>query len=74
MTWQTRLMNYALLVRLHRPVGILLLLWPTLWALWFAAGGMPDARNLIVFVLGVVLMRSAGCAINDYADRDFDPH
>ncbi|MBT8127937.1 MAG: 4-hydroxybenzoate octaprenyltransferase [Gammaproteobacteria bacterium] len=67
-----RLEQYALLVRLHRPIGILLLLWPTLISLWVAAQGWPDARVLIVFVTGVVLMRSAGCAINDYADRDID--
>jgi len=59
---------------LHKPIGILLLLWPTLWALWIAAAGVPDLHILIVFILGVVLMRSAGCVINDYADRNFDPH
>lgn len=69
-----RLREYAMLMRLHRPIGILLLLWPTLWGLWFAAGGVPDLHVLAVFVAGVVLMRSAGCVINDYADRDFDPH
>ncbi|MCR4332842.1 MAG: 4-hydroxybenzoate octaprenyltransferase [Sulfuricaulis sp.] len=69
-----RLMDYARLMRLHRPIGILLLLWPTLWALWIAAQGRPGLHVLAVFVLGVVLMRSAGCVINDYADRDFDPH
>ena len=69
-----RAKEYALLMRLHRPIGILLLAWPTLWALWFAARGVPDAHVLTVFVLGIVLMRSAGCVINDYADRDFDPH
>ena len=71
---QERLYQYYLLTRLHKPIGILLLLWPTLWALWIAAGGVPDLHILIVFVLGVALMRSAGCVINDYADRDFDPH
>jgi len=55
-------------------VGIWLLLWPTLWALWFAAGGVPPLPLLAVFVAGTVLMRSAGCVINDFADRDFDPH
>lgn len=65
--------DYLLLMRLHKPIGIYLLLWPTLWALWFAAGGLPDLNVLLVFVLGTVLMRSAGCAINDYADKDFDP-
>jgi 4-hydroxybenzoate polyprenyltransferase len=61
-------------MRLHRPIGILLLLWPTLWALWIAGQGRPEPPVFVVFVLGVVLMRSAGCVINDYADRDFDPH
>lgn len=69
-----RLRDYALLIRLHRPIGALLLLWPTLWALLIAGKGRPDLWVSIVFVLGVVLMRSAGCAINDYADRDFDPY
>ncbi len=63
-----------MLMRLHKPIGILLLLWPTLWALWIAAAGWPHAGVLTVFVLGVILMRSAGCVINDYADRKFDPH
>jgi len=61
-------------MRLHKPIGIYLLLWPTLWALWIAGEGRPDLKVLTVFVAGVVLMRSAGCVINDYADRDFDPH
>lgn len=61
-------------MRLNRPIGALLLLWPTLWALWFAAQGRPDLTILAVFVVGVWLMRSAGCVVNDYADRDFDPH
>jgi len=69
-----RLASYRLLVRLHRPIGILLLLWPTLWALLIASHGEPPAYPLFAFVLGTVLMRSAGCAINDYADRDFDRH
>lgn len=69
-----KLRDYAQLMRLHRPIGILLLLWPTLWALWIAADGRPDTPVLIVFVLGVILMRSAGCVINDYADRNFDPY
>ena len=69
-----RLYQYYLLTRLHRPIGTLLLLWPTLWALWLAAEGFPDPLVLGVFVAGVVLMRSAGCVINDYADRGFDPH
>jgi 4-hydroxybenzoate polyprenyltransferase len=66
--------DYARLMRLDRPVGSLLLLWPTLWALWLSSGGKPQARIVLVFVAGVVLMRSAGCVINDYADREFDPH
>jgi len=61
-------------MRLHRPIGIFLLLWPALWALWIASEGHPDLHVLAVMVLGVVLMRSAGCVINDYADRDIDPH
>lgn len=65
---------YWQLVRLDKPIGILLLLWPTLWALFAAADGMPDVHTLIVFVLGTVLMRSAGCAMNDYFDRDVDLH
>lgn len=69
-----RLRNYATLMRLHQPIGSLLLLWPTLWALWFAAGGLPDPYVLAVFVVGVLVMRSAGCVMNDYADRDFDPY
>jgi 4-hydroxybenzoate polyprenyltransferase len=70
--WRTRFHYYWLLVRADRPIGIFLLLWPALWALWVAAQGMPPWWILVVFVLGTVLMRSAGCAINDYADRDFD--
>jgi len=62
------------LTRLDRPIGIYLLLWPTLWALWFAAGGVPDLDILFIFILGTVLTRSAGCAINDYADRNLDAH
>jgi len=69
-----RLADYWRLTRMHRPIGILLLLWPTLWALWLAAGGFPPAKVLLIFIAGTVLMRGAGCAINDYADRDFDPH
>jgi 4-hydroxybenzoate polyprenyltransferase len=65
---------YARLARLHRPVGIWLLLWPTLWALWIGAEGIPDGRILFVFVLGTIVLRSAGCIINDYADRFIDPH
>ena len=69
-----RLDAYEKLVRLDKPIGILLLLWPTLWGLWIAARGVPNLWALWLFVLGTVLMRSAGCAINDYADRNFDPH
>ncbi len=65
---------YARLARLHRPIGIWLLLWPTLWALWIAAEGVPDGRILSIFVLGTIVLRSAGCIINDYADRHIDPH
>jgi 4-hydroxybenzoate polyprenyltransferase len=67
-----RLPDFARLMRLDRPIGTLLLLWPTLWSLWFAAGGMPDRDVLVIFVLGVALMRAAGCVINDYADRHID--
>lgn len=64
--------QYARLMRLDRPIGIWLLLWPTLWALWIAGEGRPTPHVFIVFVLGVVIMRSAGCVMNDFADRDFD--
>lgn len=72
--FQQRLYQYILLTRLHKPIGIYLLLWPTLWALWLAGEGRPDVLPVCVFCLGVVLMRSAGCVINDYADRGIDPH
>ena len=65
---------YMQLARVDKPIGTLLLLWPTLWALWLAAGGLPNLWVLTVFVVGVFLMRSAGCVINDYADRNFDGH
>ena len=65
---------YLKLMRFHKPIGIFLLLWPTLWALWIAAGGFPGIKILSVFVLGTVLMRAAGCVINDVADRHFDKH
>lgn len=61
-------------MRLDKPIGILLLLWPMLWGLWFAARGLPDWHILIIFILGTILMRSAGCVINDFADRKIDPH
>lgn len=67
-----RLGHYWRLIRADRPIGIYLLLWPALWALWIAGDGQPDAWVVLIFVLGTVLMRSAGCAINDYADRGFD--
>ncbi|MEJ2213118.1 MAG: 4-hydroxybenzoate octaprenyltransferase [Gammaproteobacteria bacterium] len=66
--------HYAKLMRLDRPIGTLLLLWPTAWALWIASGGQPGLWLIVVFGLGVFLMRSAGCVINDYADRDIDRH
>lgn len=69
-----KLILYIRLVRLDKPIGILLLLWPTLWGLWLAAGGVPPLKELFIFIAGTVLMRSAGCAVNDYADRDFDRH
>jgi 4-hydroxybenzoate polyprenyltransferase len=69
-----RIVAYAHLIRLDKPIGTLLLLWPTLWALWLASGGFPQWHLLIIFTLGTFLMRSAGCAINDYADQDFDRH
>ena len=62
------------LMRFDRPIGILLLLWPTLWALWIAGEGHPSLKNVLIFCTGVVLMRAAGCIMNDVADRDFDPH
>ena len=68
-----KLSVYARLVRLDKPVGIFLLLWPTMWALFIASNGIPTIKHLVIFTLGVVLMRSAGCAINDYADRNIDP-
>lgn len=74
MSMADRIQTYVQLMRLDKPIGILLLLWPMLWGLWFAAQGLPDWQILIIFVLGTVLMRSAGCVINDYADRKIDPH
>jgi len=69
-----RLSLYLQLTRLNRPIGILLLLWPTLWGVWIAGNGHPAWHIVLIFTLGTVLMRSAGCAINDYADRDIDKH
>jgi len=73
-TLAERLTQYERLMRLDKPIGILLLLWPTLWALWLSSNGSPNWSILWIFILGTVLMRSAGCVINDFADRDFDPH
>ena len=73
MTLTERLNLYEKLMRLDKPIGILLLLWPTLWGLWLSSTGHPNWMIVWIFVLGTVLMRSAGCAINDYADRDIDP-
>jgi len=69
-----RVRQYGLLMRVDRPIGTLLLLWPTLWALWIAGEGRPEPFITLVFIIGVFIMRSAGCVINDYADRDLDPH
>ena len=69
-----RIDAYERLIRLDKPIGILLLLWPTLWAVWIAAQGRPLTEELIIFVMGTILMRSAGCALNDWADRNFDGH
>ena len=71
---RSRLREYARLMRLDRPIGIWLLLWPVLWALWISSDGHPDERLFVIFVLGTFVMRSAGCVINDFADREFDPH
>ena len=69
-----QLQNYVFLMRLDKPIGVWLLLWPTLWALWLAGEGHPDAGIFTVFILGVVVMRSAGCVLNDFADRNIDPY
>jgi 4-hydroxybenzoate polyprenyltransferase len=69
-----RLDAYERLIRLDKPIGALLLLWPTLWAVWLASEGQPTPDIILIFVMGTILMRSAGCAINDFADRDLDPH
>lgn len=74
LTLKQRFTAYEKLMRLDKPIGILLLLWPTLWGLWFAAGGLPPPDVLLIFFTGTVLMRCAGCVVNDYADRNFDPH
>lgn len=70
----SQLRNYGKLMRLDKPIGIWLLLWPTLWALWLAGDGNPDQGLFVIFFLGVVVMRSAGCVLNDYADRNIDPY
>src|SRR6185295_17292158 len=69
-----KLDHYEKLLRLDKPIGTLLLLWPTLWALWLSANGKPDWKIVWIFVISTVLMRSAGVAVNDFADRNFDPH
>ena len=74
MTLTEKLNAYERLMRLDKPIGILLLLWPTLWAIWLSAPGVVRLDILLIFVLGTVLMRSAGCVINDFVDRDLDPH
>lgn len=74
LSFSKRFNAYWRLMRFDKPIGIFLLLWPALWALWIAGDGHPDARVIMVIVLGTLLMRAAGCVINDYADRDFDPH
>lgn len=70
--WFERLKQYGLLMRVDKPIGTLLLLWPTLWALWLASSHFPNVVHIVIFTLGVFLMRSAGCVINDYADRNID--
>ena len=72
MRLRDRLNAYEKLMRLDKPIGILLLLWPTLWALWLSSFGFPNPFVFVIFVLGVALMRSAGCVMNDFADRHFD--
>jgi 4-hydroxybenzoate polyprenyltransferase len=74
LTLSQRLDAYEKLMRLDKPIGILLLLWPALWGLWFASPYVQRLEIVLIFVMGTVLMRSAGCVMNDYADRDFDPH
>lgn len=72
--FKTQLPYYLQLTRLNKPIGVYLLLWPTLWSLWFAAEGVPSLKILFIFIAGVIFMRSAGCVINDYADRNIDGH
>jgi 4-hydroxybenzoate polyprenyltransferase len=73
-TVRSRFTEYMRLMRLDRPIGIWLLLWPCLWALWISAQGRPDEKIFVIFLIGTFVMRSAGCVINDFADREFDPH
>ena len=70
----SKIYPYIQLMRLHRPIGTFLLLWPTLWALWLAGKGQPNPTIVVIFILGTMVMRAAGCVINDYADRNLDPH
>ncbi len=74
MKFPKQLLPYLRLMRFHRPIGILLLLWPTLWALWLASAGHPNLSVLVIFITGVIIMRAAGCIINDVADRHVDGH
>ena len=74
MSFKQKIIAYWQLMRFDKPIGILLLLWPTLWGLWLAANGMPPLPILSIFIAGVVIMRPAGCVINDIADRKFDGH
>jgi 4-hydroxybenzoate polyprenyltransferase len=71
---ESRLQHYIHLTRLHKPIGTILVLWPALWGLWLAAGGFPDLNILLIFIAGAFVIRAAGCAINDFADRHFDAH
>jgi 4-hydroxybenzoate polyprenyltransferase len=72
--FRERLPDFVRLMRFDKPIGTLLLLWPTLWALWLAAEGVPSVKNLLIFIIGVIVMRAAGCVINDFADRKVDGH
>ena len=74
LSWAEKLKQYGYLIRFDKPIGTLLLLWPTMWALWMASEGHPPISHVVIFALGTWLMRSAGCAVNDFADKDFDLH
>lgn len=74
LSWAEKLKQYGYLIRFDKPIGTLLLLWPTMWALWMASEGRPPISHVVIFALGTWLMRSAGCAVNDFADKDFDLH